>query len=144
MEHTRRTSIVCRQHLTIHGQSVEDTTTMRSSGNLKLGHALKNNTQTRKRLTVIHSTNTSVANTTMVAHGWFKRLTLPTHTVRGRLPTLFFLRNSRAGNRSRIGEGSLGMRRQRHGTEKCVYHSQDGGDALSNGKESHCNGRIRH
>lgn len=93
---------------------------------------------------MVHPTDTTVAYTTMVAHGRLKRLTLSAHTVRRTFPSLFLLRHGRAGNGSRVGQRRLSMARQRHGTQKGVNHAQHGVYALRHGKEGHRHGRIRH
>lgn len=77
----------------------------------------------RKKQTRHDQTHAPVAYSTVMRHGWFKRLTLTTH-AEFFIPSLQFGWNGTHGHRPRIGKARLGMTRQGQGTQYTIQIRQ--------------------
>ena len=93
---------------------------------------------------MVHPTNTSIADPTVVRLGWFKGLTLSTHAVRVLHEPLPFAGNGLNGDTAGIGEGCFGVTGQGHDDQTIVNHAQNDRNAFGNGQECDSNGRVGH
>jgi hypothetical protein len=73
---------------------------------------------------VIHSTDTSIANSTMMTEGRFESLTLSTHGVTGRISPLDLHGYGTFRNGTRIRKRRLGVTCECHYYKKRIYHAK--------------------
>ena len=109
-----------------------------------LTEIVSSHTIVHPRTMMIHPTDTTIADTAMMTHGWFECLTLSTHGVTVLHEPLAFTGNGCQGNTSGIRQGCLGMTCQRHATQDIIQHAQCAGNASCNGQQCDSDGRVEH
>jgi len=93
---------------------------------------------------VIHATNATIANTTVMRVCGFERLALSTHAVGVTEYALTFTGNGLDGDTARVRQGRLGVTRQGHHAQTRVNHAEDNGNPFRDGEKCNGKGRVYH